>query len=78
MFIIDLLISLCKHAQVSEKNSLSLGAHLLTDFKKNTASKLTTMIENAERDKDSELLMVVFELRSKVFVNKIASELQKR
>jgi len=36
------------------------------------------MIANAERDKESELLMVVFELRSKVFVNKIASELQKR
>jgi hypothetical protein len=36
------------------------------------------MIDNAEREKDSELLMVVFELRSKVFVNKIASEVVKR
>lgn len=46
MFIIDLLISLCKHAQINEKNALSLGAHLLTDFKEQTGEKLQEVIKN--------------------------------
>jgi hypothetical protein len=71
-FIVDLLLSICKYAQINnDKDALGLGAHLLSDFKEKTTEKLEKTIKNAEKKRDSELLMVLFDLRSKVFINKV-------
>jgi len=45
---------------------LTLGGNLLPNFLNSTQNKLERVIEEA----DSELLMVNFNLRSKVFINK--------
>lgn len=74
--IIDLLICLCKYYQIGDRNAMTLGCHLLPDFYNQAKIGLQQVITSSKRDKEgnSELLMVNFELRAKHFLGVITAQ----
>ena len=50
IFIVDLLISLCKFYQVGDKHALTLGGHLLPDFYNQTKSLLQGVIQQSAKE----------------------------
>ena len=69
----DFLVSLCRYNQVLDKQAATLGCHLMPDFIKNAKNNLDHVIQACrwDREKNAELLIVNFELRSKHFLTMI-------
>lgn len=75
--IVDMLISLCKYYQVMDKNSITLGCHLLPDFYVQARDKLNQVIKEAKAEGNAEFIIVNFELRAKLYIQKTLQEKRK-
>lgn len=68
IFIIDFLINLCKHCQIFDNLSVSLGTHLLPDLFEKTSKRVLTVV----KQESAELLYINFDLRYKHFMRKFS------
>lgn len=68
IFIIDFLINLCKHCQIFDNLSVSLGTHLLPDLFEKTSKRVVSIV----KEEQAELLYINFDLRFKHFMRKFA------